>query len=628
MSSAPSRAAESVQPTEPRRGFVRSFASWPFVLRELLLALLSGLVSIVLAAVALGVTRGSLGERWQTGGADQVLHYQIFSSAMHTFPYFPNSQLGFPAVQNLFFAPLFDLWSAIEVWVLSAVLPNGIYALNIYNLLSFFAVGFTAYAFFRALTLRRLTSVVFGVAFALIPYHFYQLQLGHPFLSNYWAVPLSGILVLMVAGERTDPFSAWIGRATTRSMRRARRWVPILVLCALVAWTQSYYFVFACLIVGGIWAVKLVLSFVTSGGWRRAAWPTVTTFVLVGLVGVQLAVLSLNLGDRFSTYFTARLAIESELYGGKVMNLLLPSSTSGFPLLAKPSIDYDATSTVLTTTESAVTATLVTIALILALATLLVRLLRSYGPAGTATTRLQRFTLDDRVGVLLAALVGAFLFFVVSGLGALIAFAVTPEIRAWTRMSVVISLFALGILAIFFDSLVRRGWIRVVALAAVALFAGVDQLAGIQASYPIQATDDVAQREIAAKTDSLLGPGCGVVELPLKSFPESGNIGKMGDYDEALPYIYDEKSDLEWSYGAVAGTHSADFWYGVTDPSVFASKVESSKACAILVDTYAYSDSGATWQPLVAAVTDANSPTFTTSDADHRYELFVVPAGR
>ncbi|QWT25019.1 hypothetical protein KPL76_06640 [Subtercola sp. PAMC28395] len=597
-----------------------------FVGMEILLSIVSGVVSLVLGMFALRIGPRELAERWGTGGSDQVLHYGIFSAARDAFPFLPNTHLGFPLAQNLFFAPLFDIWSALFVWVIGPVVPNGIWALNVYNVSSFFAVGVTSYLFFRALRVRRPVAVVFGVIFAIVPYHFLQLAMGHPFLSNYWALPLAGIVVLMAAGERTNPFAAWIARAPDRRHRLTRRLVPIVVLGAAVAWTQSYYFVFAALIVGSVWGVCAITALVQGRGWRSLVWPTVTTGILFVFIALQLAFLAQDFGDRYAKYFGARTFADSELYGGKWMDLILPSSQSGIGLFAQLGKSYRESSPLLPSSESAATAIVAIAAIVLTMLVLLVRIVwRPSGPTGNAAPggRLASFLLDERVGVLVVAFVTALMFFMVSGLGTTLAFFVSGEIRSWSRMSIVVSMLALGVLAIFVDSLARRRWILAVVLVAVGAVALVDQTRLINFTLPLQAVSDSSLESFTASAERLLPDGCGVAMLPLKGFPETGPIGAMGDYDEMLPYVYATSDDLRWSYGAVQGTKDADFWASVTTPAQFGTAVAESGACAVMVDTYAYQGNPDGWKEWVSAAgADPSSPTITSTDPQQRYLLF------
>lgn len=621
---------ESESPiTEPNPPRTRRRFVTPLI--EAGLAVLTASISLLLAIVALRISPKELGERWTTGGADQVLHYAIFTSARDVFPFLPNPRLGFPDAQNLFFAPLFDPWSALFVRVISPIVPDGVWALNVYNVASFFAVGLTGYLFFRALRVRRVTAVVFGAIVSLLPYHFTQMAQGHPFLANYWAVPLIGVLVLIVAGGSADPLSGWAARGRTAISRTLRRLLPILALTIAVAWTQSYYFVFAALIVGSVWAARVLAVLIARRPVRTLLWPTVTLVSLGGFTGLQLAVLAQNQGDRFEKYFNGRLSEESEYYGGKITNLLLPSPTSGIELFAKAAKEYAGRGVVLTS-ENPSTAVIASIAMIVVLALIVVRLvLRPAATTAEATeaprgARLLAFVQDDRIGALLVAFFVALLFFVVAGFGAVLAYLASPEIRAWSRMSIVLSVLALGVLAVLVDRIVVRIALLLPTLAVVSALVAVDQLAGIAAAVPIGQTDDGYIREFSAEAEDVLGPDCGIIQLPLKDFPETGNVADMGDYDEALPYLYTEDGDLRFSYGAVRGTHSADPWNDATTPSSFEAEAESSGACAILVDQYAYPDP-AGWRDLVATVADPDAPAVTSTDDRERYLLFTIGTG-
>ena len=262
------------------------------------------------------------------------------------------------------------------------------------------------------------------------------------------------------------------------------------------------------------------------------------------------------------------------------------------------------------------------IAMVALIAVVIVALLRRRGAPASAT-RLGTVLDDDRVGVLSAGFLWTLLFFVTAGLGTIFAFLVSPEIRAWSRISIVLSVFALAFLALLVNGLVRRRTTLVVSLVVIAAIAFVDQVPGIAASRPIAPSADSEIASFSAAAEKTLPRNCGVVQLPIKGFPETGAINQMGDYDEGLPYVYAPTSSLRWSYGAVQGTHSADFWKDATTPAAFKDAVERSGACAVLVDTRAYT-TAAQWEPLVAAVADPAEPTLTSDSPAPRYRLFEL----
>ncbi|QHC59481.1 hypothetical protein [Rathayibacter sp. VKM Ac-2760] len=594
----------------------------PALLVDTALTLLSAVLAAALGMIALRVGVDQLGQRWSFGGADQVLHYAIFSSARDVLPFFPNDRLGFPEAQNLFFAPLFDPWSAVFVALVGPFTPDGVWLFNVYSLAGFPAAGATAYLFYRALRLRRPTSLVLGVLTAILPYHFFQLALGHPFLANYWSVPLIGVLLLVIGGDATDPLARWTS-GLGRRRRRVLRVALVLVLAIAVAWTQSYYFVFGAIVLGAAWAVAVVAALVRRAPLRTLAWPTLALGALLVLIAVQLAVLSDDQGDRYEKYFQGRSAQESEIYGGKIQNLLLPSPLSGFGPLAALAKSYEASSEVVPRSENPATAVVVSVAFLIVLLIVLVTLFSAGRPAPERRSRLGELVADARVGLLSQAFLVGLLFFVVTGFGTILAYVVSPEIRAWSRFAIVLSVLALGVAGLAMEAVAARLRVLLPILAAVAVVGLIDQVGGASTAVGIAATDDAALRSFVGASEEVLDPGCGVVQLPLKDFPETGDIGDMGDYDEALPYVYSSDADgLRFSYGAVRGTFSADDWDDATSADAFQREYAAADACAVLVDRAAYVDDPDGWRAFVDAVADSDDPAVTSTDADARWVLF------
>ncbi|KQQ10507.1 hypothetical protein [Rathayibacter sp. Leaf296] len=585
---------------------------------------LTAVIATVLGVLALRITPSDLAQRWTAGGNDQILHYTIFGSAQDVFPYFPNAQLGFPASQNLLFSPLFDPWSALFVALIGPFVPNGVWVLNLYYVAGFAGIGATAYLFFRALRVRPVIATVFGVIGAVLPYHFVRIDYGHPFLANYWSVPLIGILVLVVAGSATDPVARLVSGVSSPRRRRIVTAALLVALTAGVAWTVSYYYVFGAIVLGATWAVSVVVVLLGRRPLRSLAWPTFTLASLGALIVVQIGVLSLDFDERYTQYFSGRTPQESEFYGGKLQQLLLPSTTSGVPFLRDLATDYQAQTQILVSGENPSTGVVAATAIVLVLAVILLRMF-----AGSSLRRREgqpavlRFLDDPRVGALSVAFVFALLFFIVGGLGTMLAYYVSPEIRVWSRLAIVIDFLALGVAAILVDMLAKRMRALVPVLALVSVIAAVDQLAGVNSTIPLEPTEDAVLRQFTAAMDEQLPVGCGVAQLPFKGFPETGPIGGMGDYDEGLPYVYSTDDDLRFSYGAVRGTRAGDEWNAATTPEGFAAEFRDADACAILVDTAAYPDDPQVWTALVGSVTDASSPELTSEDPERRYLLFV-----
>jgi hypothetical protein len=600
----------------------RGWGRIPRAVHGVLLASATGLLSTVVAVLALGLTPASLRERWQSGTDDSVLHYLLFTSATQQFSFADNHDLGFPRGLNVFFSGQVDVSSAIAMRLLSLAVPSGFLLLNLFVVLTFAGVGATAYAFFRALRIRPWLAVLFGALFSLAPYHFLRIDYGHAFLANYWAVPLVGILALAAAGDETDPFRAWAERGSTLRARRLRRYGPLVLLGLAVATTGGYYFVFGAIVVGGVWLVTVLRAVLRRDGLRSLAAPTWALGPLAIFVAIQLVVINSGFGERFAPYFAAREPVESELYAGKLLSLVLPWTGSRIPLLDRAGVKYDQLSPILRTTEAPGTPLVASVGLIL-LAVALVGLVAAGSTPALRSTWFGRVVDDARVRMLVVGTAWTFCFYVVTGLGVVVAVVIGPEIRAWSRLSIVLILFGLAFVAILVERITPRRGIRLLVGALIVAVALVDQVAGVRRAVDVDPTADPVVASFVAKADALFPDGCGVVQLPLKSFPDSGTIGQLRDYDEALPYLYTKPGHLLWSYGSILGTRGWTIWQRSTTPATFAAAVRSTKACAVEVDRRGYTSDPAGWRLLVGAATGTATPTITSSDG--RYLLFPVP---
>ncbi|MWV59586.1 hypothetical protein [Rathayibacter sp. VKM Ac-2754] len=579
----------------------------------------AAVVSTLAAALALRVTPDVLTERWQLGGDDQILHYLLFRSATQSFPFSENGALGFPDGFNAFFTAQFDIASALLAAALALVVHDGFVLLNLFYLLTFALVALTGYAFFRCLRTPPWTAALTAILFSLAPYHFLRLGAGHAFLANYWAIPLLGILVLAVAGERTDPFRAWIARGATRRARLLRGAVPVVVLPLLIASSGGYYYVFSLLVLAGAWLLGSLAAVATGARIREALVRALPLVSLGVLVGVELLLLGGGYGERSERYFESRGPGESETFGGKILTLFLPWQGTQVPKIGALTNMYENAAAVAKATEPP-GMPLIGIAglCVLLIALPLVGLA---GGRALRATALGRLVSDERIRVLAVATLWTLLFYVITGFGMAVAVFASTTVRAWSRLSIVLVLFALGAVAVVLARVSGRR-LRAVVVAAVIAVAVADQLAGVARFVPLAPTEDAEMVALVDQVEQALPDDCGVVQLPIKSFPDSGRIGAMADYDEALPYLYTEEGQLEWSYGSISGTSGFEVFGDADTPQEFASAVESSGACAIYVDTAAYTEQVGAWQDDVVAASGSLTPLAASSSG--RWLVFAV----
>ena len=586
---------------------------------EIGLSVLTGVISVVAAVIALRISPADLTKRWAVPSDDAVLHYMLFKSATQSFTFADNSALGFPNGLNAFFTQQVDASSAVIMSIMALVIHNGLLLLNLFWLLTFVSAGITAYFFFRALRIRPGFAILFGTIFSIAPYHFIKVLYGHAFIGNYWAIPLIGILVLVAAGSEADPFRSWGDAAATSRSRILRRTMPPVVLGFLVASTGAYFFVFGVIVVGGVWAFTVIRTLVLGKRLRTLLGATSAIVPLGFFVVVELLLLAGGYGERTAVYFT-RSPAESESFAGKLVPLLAPWTGSGVPFAGRIETTYDTASMILQGTGPVGTPIVASVGLILLTVASVVFAVAGRGDL--SATWFGRIVDDPRTRALAPAMGWTFLFYIVSGLGVVVALVAGPQIRAWSRISIVLMLIGLAFTALLIQGATTRFGVRKILIGLVILTAVFDQVVGVHTIVHIRPTSDTAVQEFVSAVDKALPNRCGVVQLPLKGFPESGPLGDLKDYDEAIPYLYTKGDDLRWSYGAVTGTKGDEFGH-VTTPQNFAADVSSTGACAVEVDLAGYSADPKGWQAMVKAATGTTLPSLTSSDK--RYLLFPVP---
>jgi phosphoglycerol transferase len=140
-----------------------------------------------------------------------------------------------------------------------------------------------------------------------------------------------------------------------------------------------------------------------------------------------------------------------------------------------------------------------------------------------------------------------------------VAFVGVPQVRAYNRISIFLSFFALLAVALWLDGILRqqaasrrRQVAAHVMLAAATVLALGDQVGprmlpdyeGVQRQF---ASDAAFVRQIEMKVPH----GAWIFQLPFTPFPESPPVSRMQDYDLLRGYLHSDH--LRWSYGTVRG---------------------------------------------------------------------------
>lgn len=495
--------------------------------------------------------------------------------------YFTNSRLGAPAGQQLYDFPIgsdtLNL-AMLDGWV--QISRNAVVGVNLFFISGFFMSAVAAFWALRRMLISRPASAMAAVLFAIVPFHFLRNE-GHLFLSAYYAVPLGVFLAVELLQGRP-------GIASRN--RRAR--LGRLLLCVIIATGGLYYAVFTLVLLSTAALVAL-----TRRERRVVAGAIAAAAVIAGLlVASDVPTLVYDHEHGKAQGVAVRQAFESEFYGQKLAAMVLPMENHRIKALGDLRARYDAADSAHSDVIRAPLGSLPAAGFI-ALGFILL-----LGAAGG----LPRLSARHPLRVLAVLSAALFIVSTIGGISSLIAYLVTPQVRAWERSTIVFGFFGLAAVALLLDAALRRrgdawrGMLRVGACGAVLCIGALDQTTNAYISpYSLLGPAWRADENYVRQVESSVPRGSLIYQVPYIGFPEVPLVNRMGPYDPMVGYILSDS--LRWSDGAMRGT-SADWSVVIASQSLREQlvRVASAGFAGVWVDRYGYADNGASEEAAIA----------------------------
>jgi len=514
-------------------------------------------LTVACAAWALRLWHGDLSVPLRYTPVDDTKFYLMLVKGIidHGW-YLTNSTLGAPFGQQLFDYPQgADNLSLLLIRGLALFSSNPAVVVNLFFLLTFALVSAISHLVLRALGVSVAVAGIASVLFAMLPYHFFRGE-SHLLLSAYYAVPLSAWLFLEVL-RGAGLFPSRVPPAR-RSLRWAsRRSLATGAACLVIGSANLYYATFALVLIAGATVILVALR-----RWRSALEGTVVVGLVVGTLAVNVAPSLVYRARHGEDSLVARTAIAdettTEAFALRLTNLVLPVPGSRIGPLRRLTASYDRA--IAPGYCEACFASLGVVGSTGLGWLALCGLGSLVGASGWLGAR--RLFRHASVGVAIALAVGT-----VGGLSSLFEFLITPDIRAWNRISVFIAFLSLLAVALLLDSLLgalRRR--RLGSLAAATLLGGVLVLGVLDQTtprfvpdYAVSARQWRSDANFVAEIERRLGRGASIFELPYVPFPEGYPDTPVGDqvaayatkYEPVRGYLH--SSTLRWSYGAMKG---------------------------------------------------------------------------
>lgn len=488
------------------------------------------LLTLVIAFTAMDLWRADLRVPFEPHG-DGLLHAMMVKVIEETGWIWGTSSLGAPGSLEMLAFPAFDTLGVLIIRMIALFTDDHFLILNLTFLLSFPMIALAGLWSARRLGLSLPASALVAILFALLPYHFRR-GVGHLFLSLYMVVPLISMVTIRLAmgwGDRSTPDQS-PGRAA------------VFLIALLTGLSGVYYPFFAC----GFLLLAIVIRYGKTRTISSVVPATLVLCVVMVIVVLALSPAILHSRTHDSLDVIWRKPSDAERFGLKIAQLVLPITDHRIHDFEEVKIEYNRGP--LNNENDLSSLGLVgTVGFLFLLWT---ALRSSWSRPG-----------DPLISVLSAMNLWAILIGTIGGVGALFAVFVSPNIRAYNRISVFIAFFSLVAIGTMIDRLRQsnRPWARTLVIPLVVLIVISGSLDQTNSKFTRFHGNEEARSfaRFGERIEEILPSGSRVLQLPYFPFPENGPVHGINDYEHFRPYLF--TSGLSWSYGAIKGDYP-DIW--------------------------------------------------------------------
>jgi len=508
-----------------------------------------------------------------------------------------NPHLGAPDGQYMYDFPQFEVLDFILIKLISILAHNYVITLNLYFLLTFPLTSLTAMLVLRQFKVSYASSIFGSLLFAFIPYHFLRGE-PHLFLADYFMIPLIIMVILWVFAEKSLLFNE--NKTAGKKKLINKKFAISSLICILISFTFVYYPFFSCFF--------LLIAGITSYVSQRNKYPLLNSFILISIIFLGVIVnatptLIYQYEYGKNTGAVIRSPAESEIYGLKISQLIMPINGHRIPLLAKLSGYYSATAPLVDENSLASLGLIGSIGFLVLIAWAFYRI-------SNGLIMFKINNINNELNELSILNLSAILLATIGGFGTVFAYLITPQIRGYNRISIFIAFFALFAVVLLLEEFsrkyVRNNVQRLLfsILMSFMLVAGVldqtsDSFVPAYTSIKAQFLND---GNFINNIEACMPENAMIFQLPYVPFPESPPVIGMPDYSHLKAYLHSK--DLHWSYGAMKG-RPGDKWQKLVAGMPTEEMIKTLSQAGfdgIYIDSYGFQDYGAKLIPNISEI--------------------------
>lgn len=530
---------------------------------------------------------------------DGLFNGMVIKGIINNGWYLHNSFIGMPLGLNLNDFPMADNFHFFIMKLISLFTLDWGITLNLYFLLTFPLTTLAALFVFRHFKISWGPSIVGSLLFAFLPYHFSRGE-SHLFLAAYYMIPLMTMVILWTASDEGLFFKKEERTNKLRLDLLNFKSIASILICILVASTGVYYAFFACffLIIAGVcrcFSSRHIFNLLISG--------ILIAVISTGLI-INLSPSLIYNYEKGKNQEAAQRGIgESEIYGMKITQLLLPVSGHRVPILAKIKAKYNNSAQLVNENDSATLGMVGSLGFIILIAMLFYR-----------KQSMETNDTNNQLCYLSYLNISAVLLATIGGFGSIFALLVSPQIRGYNRISIYIAFFSIFTVSLLLDKIYKKyikssiKKIFYYALLLLILTIGIfDQTSkGFIPLYEWYSSEYYNDAKFVKQIENIMPEKSMIFQLPYISFPgiDDPSRIRVGEYGLFRGYLH--SNNLRWSFGTIKG-REGDLWYKHVAsklPEELVKTLSVSGFAGIYIDRNGYEDMGAELENKLSEILD------------------------